>query len=133
MELIEHLEARLAVFVALLKLGLETVAAFCVLIGLLKTGRLAIALNRPQSRKFALVLLRLRFGVWLAIALEFQLGADIVATTIAPTFEALGKLGTIAAIRTFLNYFLNQELAEQLEVQRKVEQETTTVKKLAED
>ncbi|MCG8367588.1 MAG: DUF1622 domain-containing protein [Pseudanabaenales cyanobacterium] len=123
MEFIEHLEARLAVFIALLKLGLETVAAFCVLIGLFKTGQLAISLNRRQSRKFALVLLRLRFGVWLAIALEFQLGADIVATTVAPTFEALGKLGAIAAIRTFLNYFLNKELAEQFEAQRKAEQE----------
>lgn len=125
MEFIEHLEARLAVFIALLKLGLETVAAFCVLIGLFKTGQLAISLNRRQSRKFALVLLRLRFGVWLAIALEFQLGADIVATTVAPTFEALGKLGAIAAIRTFLNYFLNKELAEQFEAQRKAEQETS--------
>ena len=123
MEFIEHLEARLAVFIALLKLGLETVAAFCVLIGLFKTGQLAISLNRRQSRKFALVLLRLRFGVWLAIALEFQLGADIVATTVAPTFEALGKLGAIAAIRTFLNYFLNKELAGQFEAQRKAEQE----------
>ena len=124
MEFIEHLEAQLAVLIALLKLALETVAALCVLIGLVKTGQLAIALNRRQSRKFALVLLRLRFGIWLAVALEFQLGSDIVATTVAPTFEALGKLGTIAAIRTFLNYFLNQELAAEFKVQRKAEQET---------
>ncbi len=67
------------------------------------------------------MLLRLRFGVWLAIALEFQLGADIVATTVAPTFEVLGRLGAIAAIRTFLNYFLNKELAEEFRVQRKAE------------
>ncbi|MEO1401866.1 MAG: DUF1622 domain-containing protein [Cyanobacteria bacterium J06635_1] len=139
MELIEHLEARLAIFVAFLKLGLESIAAFCVLIGLFKTGELAIALsrhhfrlNRRHARKFSLVLLRLRFGVWLAVALEFQLGADIVATTVAPSFEALGKLGAIAAIRTFLNHFLNQELAEEVAVQRKIDHETS-VKELTED
>ncbi|MDJ0706775.1 MAG: DUF1622 domain-containing protein [Leptolyngbyaceae cyanobacterium MO_188.B28] len=122
MEFIEHLEAQLAVFIALLKLALEAVAALCVLIGLVKTVQLAIVLNLRRSRKIALVLLRLRFGVWLAIALEFQLGADIVATTLAPTFEALGKLGAIAAIRTFLNYFLNKELAREIKSNRKTEQ-----------
>ncbi len=139
MEFIEYLEARLDLFVAALTLVLETIAALCVLIGLVKTGQLAIALNRHHfrlnrrhARKFSLVLLRLRFGVWLAVALEFQLGADIVATTIAPSFEALGKLGAIAAIRTFLNHFLNQELAEELAVQRKVEHEIS-VKELIED
>ena len=125
MEFIEHLEVRLAVLIALLKLTLEAIAALCVLIGLFQTGQLAIALNRRRLRKSGLVLLRLRFGVWLAIALEFQLGADIVATTVAPTFEDLGKLGTIAAIRTFLNFFLNQELAQELKAQRKAEQETS--------
>ncbi|MEM8807880.1 MAG: DUF1622 domain-containing protein [Cyanobacteria bacterium P01_G01_bin.38] len=139
MELIEHLEARLAIFVGFLTLGLESIAAFCVLIGLVKTGQLAIALNRHHfrlnrrhARKFSLALLRLRFGVWLAVALEFQLGADVVATTVAPSFEALGKLGAIAAIRTFLNHFLNQELAEELAVQRKIDHETS-VKELTGD
>ena len=50
---------------------------------------------------------------WLALALEFQLGADIVATTINPSWQSLGELGLLAVIRTFLNYFLQRELAEQ--------------------
>jgi uncharacterized membrane protein len=33
-------------------------------------------------------------------------------TTVAPTFETLAKLGAIALIRTFLNYFLGKELKE---------------------
>ena len=53
---------------------------------------------------------RLQFGSWLALALEFQLGADIVATTINPTLQSLGELGLLAVIRTFLNYFLGKEL-----------------------
>ncbi len=44
------------------------------------------------------------------LALEFQLGADILSTTLSSTFDSLGKLGIVALIRTFLNYFLTQEL-----------------------
>ena len=54
--------------------------------------------------------MRLKFGTWLAVALEFQLGADLVATTINPTLQSLGELAILAAVRTFLNYFLAKEL-----------------------
>ena len=137
-ELIEQLEHHLQTPVAALKLGLEAIALICVLIGLVQTGLLAIALTRHhrslaqtqyQSQKYALVLLRLRFGVWLAVALEFQLGADIVSTTITPTLESLGRLGAITAIRTFLNYFLNRELAEEFELQRRKRQTVLAAKK----
>lgn len=43
---------------------------------------------------------------------KFQLGADIVSTTISPSLEDLTKLAIIAVIRTFLNYFLEKELKE---------------------
>jgi uncharacterized membrane protein len=46
----------------------------------------------------------------LALALEFQLGADIVATTTSPTETNLIQLGVIAVIRTFLNIFLSREI-----------------------
>ena len=94
MEWIEHLEISLAAFVGLLKFLLEATSALCVSIGFVTTMRLALRLAfRFQEYRF--VLLRLRFGSWLAIALECQLGADILATTIAPSFEALGQLGAI--------------------------------------
>jgi uncharacterized membrane protein len=67
--------------------------------------------------------LRLRFGGWLTIALEFQLGADILNTTVAPTFEALAKLGAIALIRTFLNYFLGKELEAAYALEEKAQQQ----------
>ncbi|MDJ0692641.1 MAG: DUF1622 domain-containing protein, partial [Xenococcaceae cyanobacterium MO_188.B32] len=56
------------------------------------------------------------------LALECQLGADILATTIAPSWEALGQLGAIALIRTFLNYFLNQELEAEAKLQKAMKQ-----------
>jgi uncharacterized membrane protein len=43
---------------------------------------------------------------YLIVALELQLAADIIATATQPSLEELGKLAVIAAIRTFLNYFL---------------------------
>jgi uncharacterized membrane protein len=53
---------------------------------------------------------RLDLARYLALALELQLGADILSTAIAPSWDQIGKLGAIAAIRTSLNYFLVQEL-----------------------
>jgi uncharacterized membrane protein len=49
------------------------------------------------------------------LALEFQLGADILSTAIAPSWDEIGKLGAIAVIRTGLNYFLSIEMREERE------------------
>jgi len=46
----------------------------------------------------------------LAMALEFQLGADIVATSSSPTGAHLVQLGVVAVIRTLLNAFLARDL-----------------------
>jgi uncharacterized membrane protein len=52
----------------------------------------------------------LRFGVWLLLGLEFELAADIVRTAISPSWNDIGQLASIGAIRTFLNYFLEADL-----------------------
>lgn len=114
---VEQFEESLADLVTISKLILETISVVCVLIGLVKTAQLALTFNHRRYRQpFNLV--RLRFGIWLALALEFQLGADILATTVAPTFEELAKLALIAVIRTFLNYFLSKELETEYELQQ---------------
>lgn len=51
-----------------------------------------------------------RFGMWLLLGLQFALGADIVRTVIAPTWNDIGQLAAIAVIRTFLNYFLERDI-----------------------
>ncbi len=62
----------------------------------------------------------LHYGRWLVAGLTFQLAADIIATSIAPTWEEIGRLGAVAVIRTFLNFFLERDLAEaQRELQSK--------------
>lgn len=54
--------------------------------------------------------IRIQFGSSLALTLELLLGADILATAIAPTWDDIGKLAAIATLRTALNYFLEREL-----------------------
>jgi uncharacterized membrane protein len=53
---------------------------------------------------------RLLLGRYLALGLEFELGADILATSVSPSWSEIGKLGAIAGIRTALNFFLAREL-----------------------
>lgn len=118
MELIEHLEANLKTIASLIKLMLEGIAILCVLFGILAS--LKLAFNHFRKRRHnEYHKLRLKFGRWLALALECQLGADIVGTTIAPSFESLAQLAIVAVIRTFLNYFLNKELEKEIEIEKK--------------
>jgi uncharacterized membrane protein len=109
MVLLEQLESGLAFVITLLKFLLESIAVCCILLGVIKTGKIAISLNHHHSQNRFLQI-RLNLGIWLVLALEFQLGSDILSTTLSSTFESLGKLGIVALIRTFLNYFLTQEL-----------------------
>jgi len=59
----------------------------------------------------------LRFGAWMLLGLEFELAADIVRSAISPSWTAIGQLGAIATIRTFLNYFLEKDIEELAERQ----------------
>ena len=51
---------------------------------------------------------RVQFGSAVAVSLELLLGADVLATAVAPTWDEIGKLAAIAVIRTTLNYFLSE-------------------------
>lgn len=59
--------------------------------------------------------IRLELGRFLALGLEFQLAGDVLRTAIAPTFDEIGQLAAVAAIRTALNYFLAREIEEERE------------------
>jgi uncharacterized membrane protein len=53
-----------------------------------------------------------RFGAWLLLGLQFALAADIVRSVISPSWNDIGQLAAIAAIRTFLNFFLERDMDE---------------------
>ena len=72
---------------------------------------LRAAFSGPSSSRRVRVIWS-RFGRWLVAGLTFQLAADIIETTIAPTWQEIGQLGAIAAIRTALNFFLERDLAD---------------------
>ena len=52
----------------------------------------------------------LRFAHWLVAGLTFQLAADIVQTTITPSWDDIGRVAAIAAIRTFVTFFLDRDI-----------------------
>jgi uncharacterized membrane protein len=54
----------------------------------------------------------LRYARWLVAGLTFQLAADVIETSIAPSWEDIARVAAIAVIRTFLNYFLERDLGE---------------------
>ncbi|MFI4930767.1 MAG: DUF1622 domain-containing protein, partial [Burkholderiales bacterium] len=54
----------------------------------------------------------LNYARWLIAGLTFQLAADIIETSISTDWEAIARVGAIAVIRTFLNYFLERDLSE---------------------
>jgi len=102
-ELIKQLAGHLA-------LAIEVVAVLVVAIGtaeaLVAVGRALFGTWSDTARREAW----LKYARWLGIGLTFQLAGDIVHSAVAPTWDDIGRLAAIAAIRTFLNYFLDRDM-----------------------
>jgi uncharacterized membrane protein len=62
----------------------------------------------------------LRYARWLVAGLTFQLAADIIETSITTEWQAVARIAAIAAIRTFLNYFLDRDLEDVRQRQREL-------------
>jgi uncharacterized membrane protein len=103
----EELAKRTAIY---LSLGVEMLGTVVIAIALLQfLAAYLPAIFRAQQQTTNRRL-RVQFGSSLTLALELLLAADILRTAVAPTWEEIGKLAAIAAIRTVLNYFLEREL-----------------------
>ena len=90
----------------------EAAGAAVIFIGaVLAVAQFARVLVGRAPERFTAV--RLTLGRFLALGLEFQLASDVLRTAIAPSFEELGKLAAVAAIRTALNFFLAREIKEE--------------------
>lgn len=101
--------------VSWLKLMIELTGAIVIAIGVfLAIYQFFLALSEKSSDSYTKI--RLLLARYLALALEFQLGADILSTAIAPSWDQIGKLGAIAVIRTALNYFLSREMEQEREI-----------------
>lgn len=87
----------------------EATGAIVIAVGVLVAFVLWL-LGEVRARSVTYEDVRLLLGRYLALGLEFQLGADILGTAVSPSWNEIGKLGAIAGIRTVLNYFLAQDL-----------------------
>jgi uncharacterized membrane protein len=93
--------------------ALDGIALLVIAIGTIEVSvnvvRAAIKpLGKQEERK-----VWLRYARWLVAALTFQLAADIVETSVTTSWQTIGRLGAIAVIRTFLNYFLERDVEQQ--------------------
>ena len=92
-----------------LRLGIETIGACVIAVGLVVALRVLLT-THSQNGRMGFGEVRLTFARYLALALEFQLAADILSTAVNPDWNQLGKLAAVAVIRTGLNWFLMREM-----------------------
>lgn len=107
------MEELLTVIASHVALAAETVAVLIVAFGVLHAvvATAAALVRGPRGAHWGRSIWA-TFGSWLLGGLQFALAADIVRTTIAPSWEQIGELAAIAVIRTFLSFFLERDLHE---------------------
>lgn len=113
----ESIEGTIVVVVGWVKLGIEVFGAMLVTLGVcMAIAHLIRKLAAGDSSDFTST--RLILARYLALALEFELGADILGTAVSPDWDHIGKLGAVAVIRTGLNYFLSMEMKAEIAVEK---------------
>lgn len=87
---------------------IDGVGVAVVVIGLLFA---ALGFLRAQGRPPAYRVFRQQVGKAILLGLEFLVAADIIRTVaVAPSFEGVGVLAVVVAVRTFLSFTLDVEL-----------------------
>ena len=103
----EELLRDLAHYVAL---AADAIAVVVVAIGsleaLIGVARVLLTPSRAPAKRAVW----LNYARWLVAGLTFQLAADIVETTMTPTWDDIGRVAAVAAIRTMLTYFLDRDI-----------------------
>lgn len=106
------IEGRVQEGVEWLRLLVETVGAVVIAAGVV-VAIVGLVRHALSGRGTLFTPIRLSFARFLTLALELQLAADILSTSIAPSWDRIGKLAAIAVIRTALNYFLSREMKDE--------------------
>jgi uncharacterized membrane protein len=90
--------------------------AIALLVILLGTIEVTVTVARASFKPLGDQVARqawLRYARWLVAGLTLQLAADIIETSISTNWQTIGRVGAIAVIRTFLNYFLERDVEQQ--------------------
>lgn len=101
------MEDYIRTFVLKTALMIEGAAALLVAFAAMRAFLFSIIRHFRESGPLDI---RLVLGRWLALALEFLVAADILRTSVAPSWDDIGKLASIVLLRTALNYFLEREI-----------------------
>jgi uncharacterized membrane protein len=91
---------------------IDALALLVIVVGTAEAfiGGLRLVFSSPSGHERRDVWLR--YARWLVAGLTFQLAADIIETSITTSWDAVGRIAAIAVVRTFLNFFLERDLAE---------------------
>jgi uncharacterized membrane protein len=105
-------------------LFIECIAGIMILFAAIRSGYRLLQLGKIRG----LVpgtgdTVRFELGKSLSVALEFLVGADVLRSAVSPTWDQLGKLASIVAIRSVLNYFLERESEDLAPMVAKVREE----------
>ncbi len=105
------LEAYLAQANLILSLLCQFFSMLVILIGVSKALLLYVRDLLTSHTSFqAIQQMRLEIYQAFSLALAFLIGTSILKTVFAPTWNDIGQLAAIIAIRTTLNYFLLQNI-----------------------
>lgn len=110
METLHLFEEQFRLFASAVALLIEGAVVLIVAIGTAQALCRVPSVFASASPLRAAKAVWLSFAVWILLALEFALGADIIRSAISPSWDEIGKLAAIAAIRTGLNWFLAKDL-----------------------
>ena len=88
----------------------EACGALIVALGVGRTLARYLRYFFQSHDMFSIASLRIQLGQNLVMGLEFQVAADILKTAMAPSWEDLGRLVALIAIRTVLNFILEREM-----------------------
>lgn len=89
----------------------QLLALFVIVTGIIKALIIYCKHIFSNSRSaIAFQASRLELGYSFSLGLSFLVGASILKTTIAPTWNDIGQLAAIIALRTVLNYLLLQAI-----------------------
>ena len=105
----DSIEGTTIVFVRWVKLGVEILGAGLVTLGV-GVAIVKLIRNLTVRKPADFTATRLILARYLSLALEFELGADILGTAVSPSWDQIGKLGAVAVIRRGLNFFLSMEM-----------------------
>jgi uncharacterized membrane protein len=100
-------------FANLVATTIELIMVLVIIIGSVKAVvAIVVRVAKREALAAAVRSIWLHYAGWILLSLEFALAADIIRTVVGPSWDQIGQLGAIAAIRIALSYFFGRDMDE---------------------